>query len=157
MKKPEEIDWNNPKELISPHFTVHDCTYLPSWQVSHKPSLDEKINILKLAEKLELVREYLGRPININVWIRPISVNCENPHYDGKNYNLLIGGAPSSAHIPGMAADLSVSSMNCEEARHLLESKLEEFKLRMEKKPGSNWIHLDIKEPLKGKSRYFVP
>lgn len=153
------LDWSNPESQISAHFTVHDATYLPSWGVYHTPSDQEKENILALAAKLELVRAYLGNnDVNVNCWIRPTIVVCENPRYNGKNYNQLIGGAQNSAHISGMACDFTVSRITCDDARFLLEDQLDILQMRMEKKPGSSWVHLDIRQPAYPDGRrYFTP
>lgn len=150
------INWSDPKSLLTPHFTVHDALWLPSWQVYHVPSELEKANIIKQAEKLELVREYLEKPLIIHVWIRPVSVNAPNTQYHLKNYNAAIGGAPGSAHIEGKATDWNPVSMTCSEARTILEPKLEEFKIRMENIDG-NWVHTDMRDPLPNKKRFFRP
>lgn len=151
------IDWNDKKAKISPNFTVHEALWLPSWGVYHTPNDQEKENILKMAAKMEQVREFLGdKSININCWIRPLSVNCDNKRYWGKNYNRMVGGAEASAHINGNAVDFTVSSITCDEVRHLLQDQLELLNLRMEKKPGSLWVHVGNDwEPRK--TRYFIP
>lgn len=156
-KKPvKTIDWTNHKSKVSEHFTVHDCLYLPSWEIYHIPSEEEKVNLLKTVEKLELVREYLEQAIHIHVWIRPKCVNQSKSKYDKKNYNAAVGGAPGSAHAEGLAVDFHVSKMTCSEVRHLLLSKLTEFEIRMENLE-SNWIHIDLRNPLPNRSRFFKP
>lgn len=155
---PNSIDWSNPASQISDHFTVKEATYLPSWGVYHSPSDQEKANILIAADMMEKIREYLGeKPINVNCWIRPLSVNCDSPRYMGRNYNQFVGGAQNSAHLVGLAVDFTVSTMTCNDVRYLLESQLEEFQMRMERKPDSSWVHADMRQPLPGHSRYFVP
>lgn len=151
------IDWNDKTAKITLNFTVHEATYLPSWGVHHIPNEEEKKNIIEMAQKMEQVREYLGdKSINVNCWIRPNMVNCENPRYWGKNYNKAIGGADLSAHLTGKAVDFTVSSISCDEVRYLLQDQLEKLNLRMEKKPASMWIHLGNDwEPRK--QRYFIP
>lgn len=151
------IDWNDKNAKITENFTVHEATWLPSWGVYHNPTDQEKQNIIDIAQKMEQVREYLGnKSINVNCWIRPNNVNCDSPRYWGKNYNKAIGGADLSAHILGKAVDFTVSSISCDEVRYLLQDQLEKLNLRMEKKPGSMWIHLGNDwEPKK--TRYFIP
>jgi hypothetical protein len=151
------IDWKDPKAPISTHFTVKDALYLPSWQIMHIPSEAEQAKILVTAQFMEVVREFLGRPINVHVWTRPVCVNAPGTSYSGRNYNALVGGAANSAHIYGDAVDWNPSSMVCDEARHLLQPKLVEFGLRMENKPGSNWVHLDNRPVLPGHNRFFIP
>lgn len=158
VRKINEIDWSNPKDKISNNFTVHEATFLPSWLIYHHPSELEKKNILELAEKLELIREYLdNRSISVHVWIRPKAVNNPKSHYHMKNYNASINGAPGSAHIEGKACDFRVSGLDCDDVRASLFPKLEEFKIRMEDLAGSSWIHVDTRQPAPRKSRYFRP
>lgn len=157
VKKKEEIDWNNPKSMLSTHFNVHETTYLPSWDIFHLPSEKEKDNILKMVEKMELVREYLGNPIHVHCWIRPKIVNNPKSHFNGKNYNQAVRGAPGSAHCEGLATDFHVSRMTCSEVRTVLLPKLEEFGIRMENINSEGWVHLDCRNPLPGKSRFFRP
>jgi hypothetical protein len=156
--KKEDIDWSDPTAKISDNFTVKECTFLPSWGVFHKPSDTEKDNILKLAEKMEIIREFLGgNSVNTHCWMRPKSVNCDVPRFHGKNYNLYEHGAPSSYHIYGMAIDFSVSRITCNEVRDHLRPKLEEYGIRMEDKPDAGWVHVDIGTVPPGGRRFFKP
>lgn len=151
------INWNDPKSKISKYFTVKEALYLPSWDVMHIPSEAEKANIIRTAEKMDLIREYLDKPVNVNVWIRPAQVNCPtNLRYHGKNYNAAIGGAPKSAHVEGLAVDFRVSTITAMDVRFLLKDKLEDFNIRMEDHNG-NWTHIDLREVPKGGKRFFKP
>lgn len=151
-----QIDWNDKKSKITPHFTVHDATWLPTWEIYHIPSEEEKANIIKTAEKLELIREYIDRAINVHVWIRPLKVNAPGTIYNGRNYNLAVGGAPRSAHISGLAVDWNPYKMTCSEARIILIPMLAEYKIRMENIEG-NWVHIDLNDPAPGRPRFFRP
>ena len=154
MNKPESIDWSNPKSKISEFFTVGEATYLPSWKTYHIPSEEEKANICLQASKMDLIRRFLGKPIKIHVWMRPEKANCPGSEHNGEDYNKLIGGAKLSAHRIGAAADWDANE-NCDDTRNKLESKLEEYQVRMEKKPNSSWVHIDFLAPKP--NRYFIP
>ena len=149
-----EIDWNDPASKISKHFTVKEALWLPSWQVLHKPSEDEKTNILKQAAKMDLIRDFLGAPIRIHCWIRPILNNSESIHH-GQDYNALVKGAKNSAHKIGLATDYDAEGLNCDDVRAKLVPKLDEWEIRMEKMPGGNWIHNDCAPVIS--YRYFNP
>jgi len=138
----EPINWSDPKSKISKYFTVHEATWLPSWGKHHIPNAMEQAMILKLADRLDKVRERIGKPLIVHVWIRPLE------------YNKLIGGAPQSAHITGEAVDFH-SEVDCDNTRTQLLDKLQEFGLRMENKPGSSWVHLDCRET--SGNRFFLP
>lgn len=152
-------DWNDPKAKISKYFTVKEALLLPSIKVLHIPSEEEKIQILALAEKMDVVREFLGKGIIVHCWIRPTSVNCVDPKYKGFDYNEHIGSkAKKSAHIFGKALDFHVAGYEgkygCDAMRALLIPKLEEWDMRMEDINGS-WIHMDIAEVKS--QRFFKP
>lgn len=150
------IDWSDPKAKISQFFTVKEALWLPSWEVLHVPSETEKEEILKTAQKMDLIREYLERPIIIHCWIRPKNANVPKSKWHARNYNAFVGGAPGSAHIEGKAVDFHAAKMTCGEVRQLLQSKLSEFDIRMEDIEG-NWVHIDTRQPLRRKSRFFKP
>ncbi|MBA4406976.1 hypothetical protein C0389_06855 [bacterium] len=138
------MNWTNPKEQISKYFVVAEALYLPRWDIMHIPTEEEKENILKMAESMDIIREYLEKPITVLNWIRPVA------------YNVLIGGALKSMHILGKAVDWYCSE-NCDDIRMLLQFKLAEWNLRMERMPYGNWVHIDNREISNGMQRYFIP
>ena len=150
-----DIDWTNPKNKISEHFTVGEVLFLPKWKVYHIPSEIEKKNILKAAEKMELIRSYLNCPLNVHIWLRPI-LNNESSPYHREDYNAFIKGAKASAHKIGLAVDFSPKSLTCLEAKQLLLVKLEEFNIRLEDNGDeANWLHIDLNPPIN--NRFFKP
>lgn len=150
------IDWNNPNSKVSKYFTVHEALYLPSWKVLHIPSAEEKTNIVIHAKNMDKVRDFLEAPMVVHVWIRPI-LNNPTSSYHGQNYNAFVKGAANSCHKIGLATDYHAIGMSCDEVRAKLDPKLEEFQMRMEKLPGSTWVHNDSKELLPGGNRFFIP
>jgi hypothetical protein len=150
------INWDNPKEKISKHFTVKEATYLPSWDIYHKPSEEEKKEILKLANIMDEIRDRIGKPVAVHVWIRPKKVNCPGHARDGQDYNLFIGSkSTKSGHIFGQAIDFHISGIpNCSDVREMILPWLEEFDIRMEDIQGG-WVHIDTKEVKY--NRFFKP
>lgn len=171
-----EINWTDPKAKVSKYFTVKEVLYLPNWNTYHVPSEEEKANIIKMAEVMDKVREFINKPIKVHCWIRPNKANC--PGFDPfiikldpkakdyitkktalavLDYNSFIGStAKRSPHIFGKAVDWSCGE-DCNITRQKLMSKLEEFNMCMEDIPGQ-WIHLDIYEPaIHGGKRFFKP
>ena len=148
IEKP--IDWLDPSAKISEFFTVKEALWLPSWGRMANPTDDgltpeHKDNLVKLFQTMDKVRRLFDKPIIVHVAYRP------------PIYNQMIGGSPGSAHKFGMAVDFHVSGIKCDTVREVLVDKLEEFGLRMENLPGSNWVHLDIRPVAEGKNRYFLP
>lgn len=154
-EKPVQIDWTNPEQKISKYFSVKEALYLPSWKVLHIPNEQEKANILKTAEVMDKIREFLGKPISVHVWLRPTLNNPSHAKH-GQDYNLFIKGAKASAHKVGLAVDWSCRDYTCDKVRELLLPKLEEFNIRVEDLPGSNWVHTGT-DWKPGKSRFFKP
>jgi uncharacterized protein YcbK (DUF882 family) len=142
-----------PDDRISRHFVWREALWLPRWNrmANESDGLNQQTldNLTWFFKTIDLVREYFASSMIVHVCYRP------------KEYNELVGGAKNSAHLallPGEAAiDFHVSGMACDDAREKImkDNKLEDWKLRMEKMPGSNWVHLDSRKPTL--SRYFIP
>ena len=127
----------------APDFTWGEALYLPAWGVHVFPSKTALLGITAFAPKVQKVRRYLNRPMKIINWWRP------------EVYNQQIKGAKRSQHLSATAIDFVCYNINADTIRGWLEPKLEEFGLRMEKLPGSNWVHIDA-GPVTHK-RYFTP
>lgn len=151
------VAWDSPTAKISQYFSVREATYLPSWQVYHKPNEEEKRNILAHAKKMDAIRDMFGVALKIHCWIRPDAVNAPGSVYHMQNYNKSVKGAPGSTHRYGLATDFDVFGQSCDDVRkRILDlNKLDELELRMEDAPGSDWVHLDSGS-LKDK-RFFKP
>lgn len=143
----------NYKDLIpsSKYFTWHEALWLPKYSCYHIPSDIEKENIIKTSLVMDKIREYLNSPIIVHIWLRPI-LNNPNSKFNGQDYNILVGGAPHSAHKQGLAVDFHPVTMTCDEGRAKLISKLAEFNIRTEK-DATTWIHVDLFPP--SPNRYF--
>ncbi len=150
------IDWTNPVDKVSNHFSVKECLWLPQWgrMANESDGLtdDVKTNLILLCDALDTVRDYFGVPMNVHCMFRPTL------------YNALVKGAKSSAHLIGSACDFDVSGKTCKEAQDkiLSNKKLEIWMMRMEDntKGGTvlpTWIHLDLRVPLPGHPRFFIP
>ena len=153
------VNWKTKNSYITPHFSVHEALWLPSWRIYHKPSAPEKKQIIRLAEAMENIRGLFNRPITIHCWIRPLKVNAPNTRRHGKNYNRYIGSrAKKSAHIFGQAVDFHIKGYSgkkgCRKARQIILPHLKQWGIRMENNSGG-WIHID-NYPVKNK-RFFKP
>lgn len=137
------IDWTDPSCAVSAHFTVHECTWLPTDQTHYVPNEDEQADLIRTCALMEKVRDLFQQPVNVHVMIRPAA------------YNKKIGGAPNSAHIFGLACDFDVAGENCDDVREKLAPLLSDWNCRMERAPGTNWVHLDLHAP--NPNRYFIP
>ena len=145
------IDWTDPTCKVSKYFTVREMLYLPTWKrlANESDGLNEDIkqNLIHLGQKMDTVREYFDKPINVHVTYRP------------EEYNKEIGGALHSAHSDGQAMDFDIVGMTCDEVRNELVGKnlLDQWAMRCEKAPGTNWVHLDYRALKPGGNRYFIP
>jgi len=133
--------------MVTANFSDFEIRYLHQWNRLADPSdgLTHEIwaNLVRVAEKLEEIRNILGVPLVITSWYRPL------------HYNHIIGGAKRSAHVEGLAVDFRTKGMSCDRARELLEPLLEDLGIRMERNPGSSWVHIDLRKPIG--ERYFLP
>lgn len=125
------------------NFCWGEAVYLPDWRIHAFPTRDVRVNIHIFAPKVQLVREFLGVPMTIINWWRP------------PEYNTHIGGATLSQHMYGKAIDFKCKDMSADEVRSTLEPRLEQFGLRMENLPGSDWVHID--DGIVNYQRYFKP
>ena len=142
------INWEDPNDKVSVYFTVKEALLLPQWNriATEKDGLgpDQKANLVKLMKVMDTIRTKFNKPVIVHVTFRSYS------------YNKLIGGAPNSSHVQGMACDFHVDGMSCDDVRAALVPKLDEYGIRMEKLEKSPWVHIDIK-PCDSAYRYFIP
>jgi hypothetical protein len=152
------VDWKNPADKISRHFTVREALWLKRWgrMASERDGLTDHVKerICIFAEKMDRVRDFLGYPILVHRWWGPALYNAE------------VGGKPASKHLS--LGDWSACDFHapmpgafdvedcCTIASRLLLPKLEEFGLRMENNGAhATWLHLDDAPVLY--ARHFTP
>ena len=91
-------------------------------------------NIIELAKNLQVLRNYINKPITIN------------SGYRSPRYNAKIGGVKNSQHVKGKAADIVVKGMTPREVALIIEGLIESGKI---KQGGigiySNFTHYDIR------------
>mgnify|MGYP000657494523 CR=1 FL=1 len=92
-------------------------------------------NIKELAEDLQVIRDYIKKPIHIN------------SAYRSPEHNKKIGGKRNSYHIKGMAADITVKGYTPRKLYSVVR------KLRKQGKIGVNgiglyngFLHIDLRE-----------
>lgn len=69
------------------------------WNISNEPNALQRANIEKLVENvLDPLREWYGEPIRVNSGFRHKAVNY------------FVGGSPTSQHLSGEAADITISN-----------------------------------------------
>jgi hypothetical protein len=80
------------------HFTLKELT-VTGTGMPNVPGSEEEKNLTNLVDKLlDPVREQWGKPIRVNSGFRSISVNSA------------VGGAATSQHLKGEAADINTGS-----------------------------------------------
>lgn len=116
----------------SEFFLWHEALLLPQWNTfALPPSLEVEQNIIETAKRMDLIRVHFHRPIVVTSWYRPLK------------YNAHVGGSTHSQHLLGRAVDFSVQGLSCDYVRAVLQHRLEDFNIRMENLPGSDWVHID--------------
>lgn len=153
------IDWSNPDAKISRHFTVKEALWLHHWNrlANEADGLNDhvKAQILRMAEKMDVIRDFIGLPINVHDWYRPEKYNAD-PRVKGakRSKHMCLGDHSAvdwDAPVDGAASEEEA----CDILRASLEPKLEPWEIRMEKNPGAPWVHTDNAEVVL--LRYFRP
>src|SRR5690606_37647129 len=92
-------------------------------------------NAIEVAENLEVLRAYLGKPIIIS-----------GSGYRTKKHNTEVGGVPKSQHLTASAADISVKGLSPTKIAEAIEHLIKEGKM----KQGGlgiyrTFVHYDIR------------
>src|SRR5665213_3193060 len=97
-----DMDWNNPQEQVTEHFTDGDACMLHQWYrlANESDGLDEAMQaaLVTLCQAMEQVRAALGCPVNVHCMFRSPA------------YNALIGAPQHDVHSMGMACDFDCNS-----------------------------------------------
>ena len=91
-------------------------------------------NLLELAKNLQVLRDEVKKPIKITSGYRPAELNAK------------VGGAKSSRHITGQAADFKIEGYTPKQVAAIIEKLIAEGKM---KQGGlgtySTWVHYDVR------------
>ena len=137
----EQIIQLNSQAKLSEHFSLGEFTKSGSHpEVYNIPSHEAIANLKRLCGWLEVLRERYGEPIRINSGYRSPQLNRK------------IGGAPTSNHLTGCAADIRVAGME-QAIRYAVilldyadESKQEFDELLIERnRYGAMWVHFAVR------------
>lgn len=85
---------------MTPHFTLAELTHTDHRTLDNTPNDEERANLVRLAEFLELVKVALGG--------KPVMVNSA---FRSKAVNDAVGSKDTSQHRVGCAADIRVPGM----------------------------------------------
>lgn len=140
------MDWTNPTEQVTEHFSVNDCLMLHNWKrlATEDDGLDlEKMTAL--CQVMEQVRAALGNiPINVHCMFRSTAYNLEQN---------ILPPTGKDVHSMSMACDFDCgSAMSIQQVKDTLEPQLEQLGIRMEF-GTTTWVHIDT-HPV-GNARYF--
>jgi uncharacterized protein YcbK (DUF882 family) len=113
------------KNFTIDEFQSHDGAAMPE-QV--------KKNVQELAKNLQVIRDYVGKPIKINSGYRSPAQNTK------------VGGKSQSKHMLGQAADFTIPGLTTSQVLAIVEKLIAEKKI----KQGGvgyypTWIHYDIR------------
>lgn len=125
------------KEQITKNFTLSELTHSDTalkYGLSNIPSNAEYMNMKALCENvLQPLRNALNKPIKVNSCFRSSQVNAK------------VGGAKSSQHLLGMAADIEIMGMdNYDLACYIRDNfKFDQLILEFANGGGNNgWVHV---------------
>ena len=136
----EPIVQLNSKANLSQHFVLGEFTRSKYPEVYNIPSHEAIANMKRLCVWLEVLRNKVGHPIVINSGYRSPQLNRK------------VGGAPTSNHLTGCAADIRTNGMEqaIEYAAILVnyakESQQDYDELLIEKnRYGAIWLHFAVR------------
>lgn len=93
-----------------------------------------KNNLIELATNLQVLRDYVGKPIVIN------------SGYRSPKYNKSVGGASNSQHLLAKASDIRVNGINPKELHSIILKLIKEGKM---KNGGvglyNSFVHYDVR------------
>ena len=130
----------NSKANLSQHFVLGEFTRSKYPEVYNIPSHEAIANLANLCTWLEVLRERASQPIIINSGYRSPQLNRK------------VGGAPTSNHLTGCAADIRINGMEqaiCYAAiliNYANESAQDYDELLIEKnRYGAVWLHFAVR------------
>ena len=134
---------------ISEHISYKEATYsltATKFGLDNKPKSDHIKNMELVAEKIfEPLREWVGKPIKVNSMFR------------GEELNTKIGGALSSAHLSGLAIDItSMGGKTNLEMFHYIKDNLDFDQLIWEFGNEPVWLHVSYKSKKNNRKQVLV-
>lgn len=120
------------------YFSMYELTRSTTAEekrISNTPNHEQKQNLITLTEEcLDKVRELWGRPLSVNSGFR------------SKEVNRLVGGATTSQHCKGEAADITTgsSASNKELFDKIVDSDILFDQLIDER--GYRWLHISYRK-----------
>ena len=125
---------------LSPHFTLEELTVTDHRTLDNTPDDDAKVNLYRLAQFLEQVKEVLQfKPILVNSAYRSAAVNAACGSRDTSQHRL---GCAADIRVPGMTPDAVV--------RAVIASKLDYDQVIRE---FDSWTHISIPNTPEAKPR----
>ena len=92
------------------------------------------LNLRKLAKNIQVLRDYIGKPIKIN------------SGYRSPQHNAKIGGAKNSQHLTGKAVDIRVDGMTPKQLFDIIETLQDKGKMDIGGlKAYNSFVHYDIR------------
>jgi len=119
-----------PEDFLSPHFRLAEFLHNGSME---GVTTDVILNLRKLANILELIREVFGKPIIITSGFRTILHNAQ-----------IKGSAKGSQHLYGLAADFRIEGLSPK----FIQAKLAQLKDKIGfclEITNGDWTHIDLR------------
>lgn len=126
-------------QTLTSHFTFEELTRSATADrlgICNEPCIDAISNLQNLCQEvLKPLRQYLDRPVIINSGYRCTQLNS------------IVGGAPSSQHIRGEAADIHISSHDegQEMIRFITASCIFDQLILERSANGAQWLHVSCR------------
>jgi hypothetical protein len=132
-----------PPGYLTEHFTLAEMIYSDTAKamgLENYPNDKQTENLQRLCDVLELIRSLCGN--------NPVTVSSG---YRCPEVNAAVGGVPDSAHIHGLAADITIPEFGSPtQICQAVEPYLAEWKIDQlidETGGGARWVHVGLCDP----------
>ena len=131
----DEVEWDNWSSPVSKYFTAGEVALHQRDRIPNSKSI--KQNVIKIARKLDQIREWWGSPLLVNSWNRP-------PHVERR-----IGGSGAN-HPFGYAVDIRPQNGSVWDLQARFEQEwfnAGKWKGGFGRGANKGFIHLDLRLP----------
>lgn len=124
-----------------PHFSEEELTRSQTAtrnEIDNSPDDDAKVNLVRLAWFLESLREKLRNHYKRNLFI------IISSGYRCPELNLIIGGSKTSAHMKGLAADITCPGLTPLELANFIARNMEDEEYDQVIHEFERWVHVGL-------------
>lgn len=128
-------------DYFPPHFTYEEMTRSQTatrHEIDNKPDEEQYANLIRVAWFLEHLREKLRKH-----YLKPLFIIVSSG-FRCEELNLIIGGSKTSAHMKGLAVDISCPGLSPLELAVFISENMEDYDQVIHE--FGRWVHVGLAE-----------